>query len=117
MQRILSSRDELEYEIDGAVIKVNDFQKQNKLGFVSKAPRWAVAWKFPASEKFTTVNDILFSVGRTGVVTPFAQIEPVILSGARISNVSLHNMDELKRLDIKVNDTVLVKGQGMSSLK
>ena len=112
VQRILSSRDELEYEIDGAVIKVNDFQKQNKLGFVSKAPRWAVAWKFPASEKFTTVNDILFSVGRTGVVTPFAQIEPVILSGARISNVSLHNMDELKRLDIKVNDTVLVKRAG-----
>ena len=112
VQKILSSRDELEYEIDGAVVKVNDFNKQNKLGFVSKAPRWAVAWKFPASEKYTKVNDILFSVGRTGVVTPFAQIEPVLLSGARISNVSLHNMDELKRLKIKVNDTVLVKRAG-----
>ena len=112
VKAILSSRDNLEYEIDGAVVKVNDFQLQEKLGFVSKAPRWAVAWKFPASEKFTKVNDVLFSVGRTGVVTPFAQIEPVLLSGANISNVSLHNMDELKRLDIMVNDTVLVKRAG-----
>jgi len=112
VKAILSSRDDLEYEIDGAVVKVNDFQLQEKLGFVSKAPRWAVAWKFPASEKFTRVNDVLFSVGRTGVVTPFAQIEPVLLSGANIANVSLHNMDELKRLDIMVNDTVLVKRAG-----
>ena len=112
VKAILSSRDNLEYEIDGAVVKVNDFQLQEKLGFVSKAPRWAVAWKFPASEKFTKVNDVLFSVGRTGVVTPFAKIEPVLLSGANISNVSLHNMDELKRLDIMVNDTVLVKRAG-----
>lgn len=112
VKAILSSRDNLEYEIDGAVVKVNGFQLQEKLGFVSKAPRWAVAWKFPASEKFTKVNDVLFSVGRTGVVTPFAQIEPVLLSGANISNVSLHNMDELKRLDIMVNDTVLVKRAG-----
>ena len=112
VKAILSSRDNLEYEIDGAVVKVNDFQLQEKLGFVSKAPRWAVAWKFPASEKFTKVKDVLFSVGRTGVVTPFAQIEPVLLSGANISNVSLHNMDELKRLDIMVNDTVLVKRAG-----
>ena len=66
VKAILSSRDNLEYEIDGAVVKVNDFQLQEKLGFVSKAPRWAVAWKFPASEKFTKVNDVLFSVGRTG---------------------------------------------------
>ena len=112
VKAILSSRDDLEYEIDGAVVKVNNFQLQEKLGFVSKAPRWAVAWKFPASEKFTKVNDVLFSVGRTGVVTPFAQIEPVLLSGANIANVSLHNMDELKRLDIMVNDTVLVKRAG-----
>ena len=112
VQKILSSRESLNYEIDGAVVKVNDFKKQNKLGFVSKAPRWAVAWKFPASEKYTKVNDVLFSVGRTGVVTPFAQIEPVLLSGAKISNVSLHNMDELKRLGIMVNDTVLVKRAG-----
>ena len=66
VKAILNSRDNLEYEIDGAVVKVNDFQLQEKLGFVSKAPRWAVAWKFPASEKFTKVNDVLFSVGRTG---------------------------------------------------
>ena len=109
---ILDSRESLSYEIDGAVIKVNDFNQQNKLGFVSKAPRWATAWKFPASEKYTKVNNVLFSVGRTGVITPYATIEPVLLAGANISNVSLHNMDELKRLDIMVNDTVLVKRAG-----
>ncbi len=109
---ILNSRESLDYEIDGAVVKVNDFNQQNKLGYVSKAPRWATAWKFPASEKYTKVNDILFSVGRTGIITPYATIEPVLLAGANISNVSLHNMDELKRLNIMVNDTVLVKRAG-----
>ncbi len=109
---ILNSRESLDYEIDGAVVKVNDFNQQNKLGYVSKAPRWATAWKFPASEKYTKVNDILFSVGRTGIITPYATIEPVLLAGANISNVSLHNMDELKRLSIMVNDTVLVKRAG-----
>ena len=112
VKRILDSRETLNYEIDGAVVKVNDINLQEKLGFVSKAPRWAVAWKFPASEKFSKVNDILFSVGRTGIVTPYATIEPVLISGANISNVTLHNLDELKRLDIKVNDTVLVKRAG-----
>ena len=112
VDNILNSRESLSYEIDGAVIKVNDFNQQNKLGFVSKAPRWATAWKFPASEKYTKVNNVLFSVGRTGIITPYATIEPVLLAGANISNVSLHNMDELKRLDIMVNDTVLVKRAG-----
>ena len=112
VQKILDSRDSLNYEIDGAVVKVNESKLQEKLGFVSKAPRWAVAWKFPASEKYSKVNDVLFSVGRTGIVTPYATIEPVLISGANISNVTLHNMDELKRLDIKVNDTVLVKRAG-----
>ena len=112
VKKILDSRETLNYEIDGAVVKVNDTNLQEKLGFVSKAPRWAVAWKFPASEKFSKVNDILFSVGRTGIVTPYATIEPVLISGANISNVTLHNLDELKRLDIKVNDTVLVKRAG-----
>ena len=112
VQKILDSRDSLNYEIDGAVVKVNELKLQDKLGFVSKAPRWAVAWKFPASEKYSKVNDVLFSVGRTGIVTPYATIEPVLISGANISNVTLHNMDELKRLDIKVNDTVLVKRAG-----
>ena len=112
VSKILSSREDLDYEIDGAVVKVNDFLHQQKLGFVSKAPRWAVAWKFPASEKYSKVTDILFSVGRTGIVTPYATIEPVLISGANISNVTLHNMDELSRLDIKVNDTVLVKRAG-----
>ena len=112
VDQILGSRDSLSYEIDGAVIKVNDFNQQNKLGFVSKAPRWAIAWKFPASEKYSKVTDVLFSVGRTGIVTPYATIEPVLISGANISNVTLHNLDELKRLDIKVNDTVLVKRAG-----
>ena len=112
VQTILDSRDSLNYEIDGAVVKVNELKLQDKLGFVSKAPRWAVAWKFPASEKYSKVNDVLFSVGRTGIVTPYATIEPVLISGANISNVTLHNMDELKRLDIKVSDTVLVKRAG-----
>ena len=112
VKKILDSREALNYEIDGAVVKVNDFNLQEKLGFVSKAPRWAVAWKFPASEKFSKINDVLFSVGRTGIVTPYATIEPVLISGANISNVTLHNLDELKRLDIKVNDTVLVKRAG-----
>ena len=112
VKKILDSRETLNYEIDGAVVKVNDINLQEKLGFVSKAPRWAVAWKFPASEKFSKVNDILFSVGRTGIVTPYATIEPVLISGANISNVTLHNLDELKRLDIKVNDIVLVKRAG-----
>ena len=112
VDQILGSRDSLSYEIDGAVIKVNDFNQQNKLGFVSKAPRWAIAWKFPASEKYSKVTDVLFSVGRTGIVTPYATIEPVLISGANISNVTLHNLDEVKRLDIKVNDTVLVKRAG-----
>lgn len=112
VDQILGSRDSLSYEIDGAVIKVNDFNQQNKLGFVSKAPRWAIAWKFPASEKYSKVADVLFSVGRTGIVTPYATIEPVLISGANISNVTLHNLDEVKRLDIKVNDTVLVKRAG-----
>ncbi len=112
VKKILESRETLNYEIDGAVVKVNDINLQEKLGFVSKAPRWAVAWKFPASERFSKVNDVLFSVGRTGIVTPYATIEPVLISGANISNVTLHNLDELKRLDIKVNDTVLVKRAG-----
>ena len=112
VKKILDSRDKLNYEIDGAVVKVNDINLQEKLGFVSKAPRWALAWKFPASEKFSKVKDILFSVGRTGIVTPYATIEPVLISGANISNVTLHNLDELNRLDIKVNDTVLVKRAG-----
>ena len=112
VKTILDSRDSLNYEIDGAVVKVNESKLQEKLGFVSKAPRWAVAWKFPASEKYSKVNDVLFSVGRTGIVTPYATIEPVLISGANISNVTLHHMDELKRLDIKVNDTVLVKRAG-----
>ena len=112
VNKILDSRETLNYEIDGAVVKVNDINLQEKLGFVSKAPRWAVAWKFPASEKFSKVNDVLFSVGRTGIVTPYATIEPVLISGANISNVTLHNLDELKRLDIRVNDTVLVKRAG-----
>ena len=112
VENILSSRESLSYEIDGAVVKVDDFKQQHKLGFVSKAPRWAVAWKFPASEKYSKVTDILFSVGRTGIVTPYATIEPVLVSGANISNVTLHNLDEVKRLDIKVNDTVLVKRAG-----
>ncbi|MBW1978754.1 MAG: NAD-dependent DNA ligase LigA [Deltaproteobacteria bacterium] len=111
-KKILEIRNDLPYEIDGIVIKVNDFDLQHKLGELSRSPRWAVAWKFPPQQENTVVKDIIVSVGRTGALTPVAILEPVRVGGVEVSRATLHNEDEVKKKDIRIGDTVLVQRAG-----
>ncbi|MEO8573940.1 MAG: NAD-dependent DNA ligase LigA [Pyrinomonadaceae bacterium] len=112
VEKMEPKRDELDYEIDGVVVKVNSTALQQEFGSTTKAPRWAIAYKYPARQSTTKLLDIQVQVGRTGALTPVAHLEPILLAGTTVGRASLHNEDEIKRLDIKLGDTVLIEKSG-----
>ncbi len=111
-EELLELRENLPFEIDGMVIKVNDFGLQKRLGNIAKSPRWAIAYKFPAQEKTTVVEDIQIQVGRTGALTPVAHLRPVQVGGVEVRRATLHNQDEIRRKDVRVGDTVWIRRAG-----
>ena len=110
--RALERREDLPYEIDGVVVKVSSFVQQEAMGYTARAPRWAIAFKFPPEEKTTILRDITVQVGRTGVLTPVAELDPVVVAGSTVARATLHNEDEVHRKDVRVGDTVIVRKAG-----
>jgi DNA ligase (NAD+) len=111
-RKSLERRDALPYDIDGVVVKVNSFAQQEAMGYTARAPRWAIAYKFPPEEKTTLLRDITVQVGRTGKLTPVAELEPVLIAGSTVARATLHNEDEVRRKDVRVGDTVIVRKAG-----
>ena len=111
-ERAIEQRESLPYEIDGVVVKVNSFAQQEAMGYTARAPRWAIAFKFPPEEKTTLLRDITVQVGRTGALTPVAELDPVVVAGSTVARATLHNEDEVQRKDVRVGDTVIVRKAG-----